>query len=564
MGIVQSSKEFLEKNGTYVAVGAAVSIAAVGAAKIYFSAGQSDDESASSSAADQTEVELRNPPTHKQIRQPPDGPENSCVGGEPAAMCSSCTDDPGSDQAREHALACIDSSIMEIMMVHSMKLDGTIKLGDSSYSDPTTAAMHQRVQATMKPLFWRMFNDKLKQGDLEPLVAEIEVIKKALIALNPKQEHVAKLNEALDVTLIKQMICHDALGAQQLGALVKFLVAEIKSFDMPDNDAATDLFERGLFQKLDCDGNIDMEALLPELLAWLNDKLQDVKLLRANYMLKLMQPVVEQQGAEIERDFVVSALAKKQMTLTRTKAWIIKHVDTSDIAKERIKLALQRGVLSLLGANVAATQNPEYPESLSLDTTRIEHMQNTLQLMALTAACFEELSALIEHDTMGAGIKMTPEQGNVLKVSLMQRLASPIQPMVQVQHFAQQFVYKLLEEHDKVKDKEVTKEIEELMQKVAWKAGAVCSPDNRVLPILLKRLLASFATLCMAEETKDAIDVMKASSPFAFKKFGQFECFESQLREILSMYRGICNLNYHVYYGMYRDLINSSDSDLLK
>merc|ERR1712070_993632 len=150
------------------------------------------------------------------------------------------------------------------------------------------------------------------------------------------------------------------------------------------------------------------------------------------------------------------------------------------------------------GAPVAASRNPEYPESLSLDTARIEHMQNLLQLMALTAACFEELCALIEHDTLGAGVKLTPEQGNVLKVSLMQRLASPIQPMAQGQHFAQQFVHKLLEEHNKLEEKN----LEELMKKVAWKAGAVCSPENRVLPLLLKKLLDSFSTLCMAEETK--------------------------------------------------------------
>jgi len=553
MGIARS----IEKNGAYIAGAAAVGIAAVGAVKLYShlsESSQADEEPSSSSE----QVTREQPIETRQIRQPPAGPANACVGGEPAAMCATCIEDPASDQAREHALAYIDSNLMEIMMVHNMKLDGVMKVGEPAYTDPAQAALHERVQSTMKPLFWKMFNEKLKSGNLEPLVAEIEAIKDALKELNPSAEHKAKLEENLSISLIKQMVQHDAMGARQLAAIIEFLCQEIKSFDMPANDDATALFERSLLQKLQCAGNIDMESFLPELLSWLNDKLKEVKHSRANYMLERIQPVVKMQGAEIERDFVTTAISKGDIQLERTKAWLKTNIVASDATADRLKLAVYRGTCGLLGAPVAASRNPEYPESLSLDTTRIENLQNLLQLMALTASCFEELSQIIKDAKQGAGLQLSEEQENEIKVNVMERLASPIQPMAQVQQFAVQFVHKLLTEQRKEMD---AKAAEELLKKIAWKAGAVCSPDNRVVPLMLQKLLSGWVAMCMAPEGQDPMDVMKTANAFAFKKFG---CFKAQLKEMLTMYRNICDLNLAVYEFIYRTELSKDSPNPLK
>eukprot|EP00658_Telonema_sp_P-2_P029980 TRINITY_DN22721_c0_g1_i1.p1 TRINITY_DN22721_c0_g1~~TRINITY_DN22721_c0_g1_i1.p1 ORF type:complete len:483 (-),score=150.00 TRINITY_DN22721_c0_g1_i1:208-1656(-) len=479
----------------------------------------------------------------------------SLVGSE---MC--IRDRASTDEARKNALEWIgrnwDTGHPQMMMVHSMKLNHSLQLGEVQYQDPYTRGMNDQVQAQMKKAHWALFNQKLEQGDTSQLCAEIDALKKMLLELNPSELHRSKLQDQLDPTLICQMIEHNAINAEQIGNIVAFLVDEVKDYDMPANDEKNDEFRAQMAGSLSCEGDVDIPKLLPEVIAWVSDKLSQIKLDKANFLLKWLQPIVEQQGAELERDFMNDAIAKGEIELSKTQCWIAANASDGDAADAAVRLAQRRGVMELLRSEVGACVRPDFPESLILDRQGMQGLQNNLQLVALTAACLLEVKTAVEDPKQGMGFwPVGPEHMKQMRDAVMQALTSPIQ-MAAVRMVAQQFAMLCLQAADEA-DKSVLVEEDKFVAMIEKRASAIANTENAVVPLLKKRLEDCVASALVNVEDVDMGKVL-AENPFAAKCFGMFQV---EIVKIYQMADAICNLNFVVFYPRYRDMLAGKCSE---
>jgi len=281
-----------------------------------------------------------------------------------------------------------DVGLQRMLMVHNMKLHGSVKLEASQPTgDPVARQLEEAVQTQMKRAHWDLMQEQLREGNTTRLIAEIGSIKALLLELDPSTKHHTLLEENLDTALIEQMVSHEAFSAEQFSCLLTFLHNEIKAYDCPGNDNSNVESFAKFQAHLSQEGN-EMSSVLPQVISFLIDKLQQIKVDKANILLEWLRPVVEHHGVEIEREYMNEAITKGELALDNTSGWIRGHAQPSDSSDDanKVHLALRRGVMELISSEIPATQRLDFPESLMLDRTTIQMLQNALQLIVLTAA----------------------------------------------------------------------------------------------------------------------------------------------------------------------------------
>eukprot|EP00656_Telonema_subtile_P041956 TRINITY_DN4730_c0_g1_i3.p1 TRINITY_DN4730_c0_g1~~TRINITY_DN4730_c0_g1_i3.p1 ORF type:complete len:209 (+),score=47.89 TRINITY_DN4730_c0_g1_i3:283-909(+) len=206
----------------------------------------------------------------------------------------------------------------------------------------------------------------------------------------------------------------------------------------------------------------------------------------------------------------------------------------------------------LASADVAACANPEYPESLFLDTHHIQGLQNEIHLIVLTASCIYQIKETVSNATQGLGVwPATPAQVEDLKNAVMQSLNSPIQPMAQLQMVAQQFAVNCMH----LAKKEMSPEdLKKYAEHVAANAASIALPENPVVPLLKKRLEKAMMNALVDVEDVSILDSMKLVPANKC-----FSTFDEQIQKAFEKIVAICNLNFAVFYGRYRDLLKPSD-----
>jgi len=445
-----------------------------------------------------------------------------------------------------------DVGLQRMLMVHNMKLNRSLKLGQPQPAeDPVARQLEEAVQAQMRKAHWDIFQAELRQGQTSRLVGEIEAIRTLLLEIDPAPQHRTLLEANLDTQLIAQMVSHQAFSTEQFSRLLVFMIDQIKTYDCAENDLPNGEFVSQMQSKL---SEHSLLALLPELITYLVDKLNQIKIDKANIFMEWLRPVVERQGVEIERDYMNDLINKGEMALTVTRRWITEHSVPSD-GDHKVRMALRRGVMGLLSSDTPATQSSDFPESLMLDRTTIEMLQNQLQLVVLVAAGLIEIKNLIEAqsyyrhlngDEIATRVQIKPEEVVTLRDAMTQTLSSEHLPCERLEIVAKRFAKHLLLQ----REVHVTDE-EAFLDKVAFRSTAFVDPANKVVPLVKRRLEDRFGAALVAAENQNVSEVLRSDN-FAFKCLG---IFDHHINQIFQRTIDICDLNLAVFYPRYRDML---------
>merc|ERR1711959_179175 len=555
-GFFEATKRWIEGNGKSIVTGVMVSgIAAgvaIGAVKLYHRRRASASSEAPNTPKPAIVVPEYSPPPIQALNND-------------TSEAQTTLSDPAGANARENALKWIDAEMQNMMIVHEMKLNLDLQIEKPEITDPTIKRVHDQVQTQLRRAHWDLLNMKLAEGDTSALMRELDSIKAMLLELNPAPAHKAKLDEHLDSKLISQMVINKAFSAQQFANLFGFLMHEVKAHDASHdeasqraNDQANDGFKAQIHEKLSCE-TVNMNDVLPEVLAFLIDRLQEIKLSKANWLQKCIRPVVERQGAEIERDFMTAAIREGKMTLENTRQWITQHANPSDSEEIRVRQAVRRGVMNLLRSEVEAWRNPEFPESLGLDTTNIYRLQDELGLVVLSASCLVGVKQTVQgheyrnSDQEQVKVTVTQEEIKELKEVIIRVLTSPVHPILQLEHCTIEFARRVLASRGlSVGDSQ--SDAEAFLKRVAHSATSIRAPENKVLPLVKKRLEDNMAkALLMVPEPDqrgqsknvDVIEELKKEQ-LAWQVFRDFE---DRIRGAFSRIEAICDLNFTVFYS---------------
>lgn len=264
-------------------------------------------------------------------------------------------------------------------IAHEMIMDPEFKM---KRSDSNT--LEGKVAAMARKAFFDTIRDDFHNGKFTTHVPNLlKDIKEILLGMVPeKSKLVIEIQEVLDMDLIQQQIDKDSFDIEKC---LSYITSKMLQLCAPVRDASI----RALREET------DLTSAFEKIL----DILEDMRFDLMNFQLESLKPHLKQQAVEYEQMKFEEVLAKGQITMDKTTAWLAKSADgLQSVQSARNPENLEHPDLkvryesvyhdALLGLIFSTTPllEEEMAETLQLDTDRIMMMQNEAQAITIVAS----------------------------------------------------------------------------------------------------------------------------------------------------------------------------------
>ncbi|CAG7717199.1 unnamed protein product [Allacma fusca] len=263
---------------------------------------------------------------------------------------------------------------------------------------PPTDSMESRIQQQMKRAFWDLLEEQLNADspNYSQALSIFEEMKTMLLSLLMPHNHSMRkrINEVLDVDLIRQQVQNDAL---EFPKYAEFIVSILSQLCAPSRDEEI-LALQQLTQPV-------------QIFKGILEVMEKMKLDMANFYVQQFRPAIVQNCLQYERkkfaDFLDLEYRLEEDGLRCTRNWLIKNkaagLDTSTIMCKSFSEIL-------LGLN----ENQNWPETLALDADRLTKITGSVRRLGLVGGI------LLTSESLSQTIvaRPTPELRSVLKGQL--------------------------------------------------------------------------------------------------------------------------------------------------
>lgn len=170
---------------------------------------------------------------------------------------------------------------------------------------------------------------------------------------------------------------------ERLQLLLNFTVKQILQFEAPIKNAETRAWHSTVEGRLA--GGAPIEDVIPGVLQWLFDRLEELQLDIANAHVDLMrQRITPEVATAYEQEQVLEAVKSGALKLDRTTAWIEEH--TKGLQQKGRPVSVESvvacGILQLM-ENDRALALEDLPETLVHDVPRINELLGSMQQMVV-------------------------------------------------------------------------------------------------------------------------------------------------------------------------------------
>ncbi|EFA01622.1 T-complex protein 11-like protein 1 [Tribolium castaneum] len=276
------------------------------------------------------------------------------------------------------------NGMRDMALVHQIVVDDDFKL---QKVEPEPNTLHKMVNDTMRKAFWDLLRNELAEDppNYTQALVLLEDIKKGLFAvLLPQHTKIKQqISEILDSELIKQQAENGALDfghyAHYVISVMAKLCAPVRDEKIKELTQTTDVIDtfKGILETLDL-----------------------MKLDMANFTLQMVRPDIIAHSVELERKKFADFLAVQSDGLERTKKWLLKHVDTSEVPPANsasydsfVKTAVKKASWDAFIDLMDWDENEPYPETFLIDEARLRDLQvKTNRLTAIGTILLVTLS----------------------------------------------------------------------------------------------------------------------------------------------------------------------------
>ncbi|KAJ3417303.1 hypothetical protein HDV05_005759 [Chytridiales sp. JEL 0842] len=270
-------------------------------------------------------------------------------------------------------------------LAHELTLDPEFSL-----KKPTLSPLEAQIRQVARKAFFDSVIESFNKGDFSHVPEFIEDMRKELLSMVSENGKIATdIKEKLDVDFIRHQIKHNSLNVQPLLA---YIVQKMSQLCAPLRDQSIRALDASITS---ASKPADYVPIIDSILTIL----EDMKLDLANYRLQSLRPHLKEQAVTYEKARFTNAVARKEVTLERTKEWLAGAVkERAEVAKARnpegvvipenkvrFTDVFHDAILGLVFSNVAV--NPSnVPETMMMDAARIYGFQNEGQRITIVAA----------------------------------------------------------------------------------------------------------------------------------------------------------------------------------
>jgi hypothetical protein len=263
---------------------------------------------------------------------------------------------------------------------------------------PPTDSMESRIQQQMKRAFWDLLEEQLKTDppNYNQALSIFEEMKTMLLSLLMPHNHSMRrrINEVLDVDLIRQQVQNDALDFPKYA---EFIIGILSQLCAPSRDE-----EIAALQQLTEPVQIFKRIL---------EVMEKMKLDMANFYVQQFRPAIVQNCLQYERkkfaDFLDLEYRLEEDGLRCTRTWLVKNktegVDTNSVICKSFSEIL-----------LGLKEDQSWPETLALDADRLTKIASSVRRLGLVGGI------LLTSESLSQSIvaRPTPELRSVLKAQL--------------------------------------------------------------------------------------------------------------------------------------------------
>jgi hypothetical protein len=249
-------------------------------------------------------------------------------------------------------------------LAHELLMDPNFQLDDSGGMESQVA---KKIRLTFHAAFWQSLADDLR---LTPpcyvrVLRVLDEVRGGLVELYREP-----ITEAIDMDLIKKRTQCNDLPWVDAFRIIESVTVIIKRAQLPKRDAET--AQRFAVLHASMQGCTDCETVFCQGLEFLLERVSTMRIDAANHRLRLIAPVISENGVDYERGKLQDKINAGTITLKRTADWLRGSMDAGDSVLDKV---VAGAVLNFVSKSTPFT--PETcPETMLFDVDRIKLFQN--------------------------------------------------------------------------------------------------------------------------------------------------------------------------------------------
>ena len=290
-------------------------------------------------------------------------------------------------------------------LAHELLLDPCFQLTDSGTSFETPSA--RNTLELFHQVYWRSL---IHDFDMSPPcyvrgVLVLVEVRDGLVEVASPQEAM-RAAELLDLDLIKQQLDAGTWSWGSWRELMGSVMGLIQRVQSPARDDETRTRWAALQVSMDDAPADERSAVVVGGLEFMLNRVNALRIDAANARLRLIAPVIRDHGVDYERGKLKEKLDAGDLTLERTKAWLVLDGVTS---LEEVYL---RAMISLITSETELCE-AECPETLLMDVRRINEYKKTLDQITGTVALGYMISPSVGQEKTASITALLASNGNM-------------------------------------------------------------------------------------------------------------------------------------------------------
>lgn len=454
-----------------------------------------------------------------------------------------------------------NNAAQNLVLCHEIALDDKFKLEDpKTSSEDTPQTVEEKIQAAVKDAFHRAFWDNLSEDlNADPPVLKhafilLTEIKEIFLSLLPTQQVTSlhkRINEGLDIDLLKQQATHNALDIHSLtGFLVDtmgMMCAPVRDDDVKQLRSLENIVDsfKGIYKML---GLMQRDFV--------------------NFTISSHRPLIQQHHVEYERKKFAEIMEKLPNGLESTEKWIGNCYDEMKEEREfQINQATARGGSS---SKLPAKPSPltvlkraylkllhwedgkPFPETVLVDQSRLIELQIELKRIVLLSSALLTTFSSLSPDLASQQALVTSLKQDLLDLLKADSIAQSKLPST-LDGIAEQILHRVSNHLQTVNSPvDISEE-----RRQAFKEQ-ICTlkglETNSVYKILLKRIHEYFYATAeyFSRARPGATDANTLATPPGL------QAVSTELLSIASAYAKLVNRNQLVYGPFYVPVLRSA------
>ena len=123
----------------------------------------------------------------------------------------------------------------------------------------------QRVGWNMRQAYWDKLEQDVLSNDYDNTLIILSEISERICMFVPNRTDLhQEIDDAIDITFLKQMLKHDAVDFTIIYKLIHFIITQLKQFDCIEDEPYYEIWREQVERRLKADGGPEIHKILPK------------------------------------------------------------------------------------------------------------------------------------------------------------------------------------------------------------------------------------------------------------------------------------------------------------